>query len=86
MKNPGLKDYRLNSMEEPTDEQLNALMKKVAEDARKQSVNAKKALERMMQETREKIMAIRREQAAVKEVEKAKEWENPPCRPCLYLR
>lgn len=57
-------------MEEPTDEQLNALMEKVAEDARKQSVNAKKALERMMQETREKIMAIRREQAAVKEVGK----------------
>lgn len=31
MKNPGLKDYRLNSMEEPTDEQLNALMEKVAQ-------------------------------------------------------
>ena len=30
MKNPGLKDYRLNSMEEPTDEQLHALMEKVA--------------------------------------------------------
>ena len=35
MKNPGLKDYRLNSMEEPTDEQLHALMEKVAEDARR---------------------------------------------------
>ena len=70
MKNPGLKDYRLNSMEEPTDEQLHALMEKVAEDARRQSANAKKVLERMMQETRERITAIRREQEAVKEVGK----------------
>ena len=54
MKNPGLKDYRLNSME----------------DARRQSANAKKVLERMMQETRERITAIRREQEAVKEVGK----------------
>ena len=69
MKNPGLKDYRLNSMEEPTDEQLHALMEKVAEDARRQSANAKKVLERMMQE-RERITAIRREQEAVKEVGK----------------
>ena len=45
-------------------------MEKVAEDARKQSANAKKALERMMQETRERITAIRREQEAVKEVGK----------------
>ena len=57
-------------MEEPTDEQLHALMEKVAEDARIQSANAKKVLERMMRKTREKITAIRREQAAVKEVGK----------------
>lgn len=57
-------------MEEPTDEQLHALMEKVAEDARRQSANAKKVLERMMQETRERITAIRREQEAVKEVGK----------------
>lgn len=57
-------------MEEPTDEQLRALMEKVAEDARKQSANAKKVLECMMRKTREKITATRREQEAVKEVEK----------------
>lgn len=57
-------------MEEPTDEQLHALMEKVAEDARKQSANAKKVLECMMRKTREKITATRREQEAVKEVEK----------------
>lgn len=73
MKNPGLKDYRLNSMEESTDEQLHALMEKVAEDARKQSANAKKVLECMMRKTREKITATRREQEAVKEVEN-KAW------------
>lgn len=70
VKTPGLKDYRLNSMEEPTDEQLHALMEKVAEDARRQSANAKKVLERMIQETREKIAAIRREQEAAKRMAK----------------
>lgn len=59
----GLRDYRLNSAAEPTDEQLHALMEKVGEEARRQSANAKAALGRMMQETREKILAIRREQA-----------------------
>ena len=59
----GLRDYRLNSAAEPTDEQLLALMEKVGEEARKQSANAKAALGRMMQETREKIMSIRRDQA-----------------------
>ena len=58
-----LRDYRLNSAAEPTDEQLHALMEKVGEEARRQSANAKAALGRMMQETREKILAIRREQA-----------------------
>lgn len=38
-------------------------MEKVGEEARRQSANAKAALGRMMQETREKILAIRREQA-----------------------
>ena len=59
----GLREYRLNSVAEPTDEQLQALMEKVGEEARRQSANAKAALGRMMQETREKILAIRRDQA-----------------------
>lgn len=62
-KSTGLHDYRLNSAVEPTDEQLYALMEKVGEEARRQSANAKAALGRMMQETREKVIAIRREQA-----------------------
>jgi len=45
-----LKSYRLNSMEEPTDEQLEALMAQVGEDARESSRRAQAELERRMAE------------------------------------
>ena len=47
-----LRSYRLNSMEEPTDEMLQAIMEGVAEAAKQSSENAKKELERMKQEGR----------------------------------
>lgn len=52
-----LKSYRLTSMEDPTDEQLSALMAGVAEDARKSTRRAKEELRRRMEETQAQIMA-----------------------------
>jgi predicted site-specific integrase-resolvase len=50
-----LNSYRLNSMEEPSDELLHQLMEKVAIEARKSSHNAKMELKRRMKETAKKI-------------------------------
>ena len=47
-----LNTYRLSSLEDPTDEQLHALMEQVAR-------KAKRELERRMQEVREKLKAYR---------------------------
>lgn len=49
-----LNSYRLNSMEEPSDELLHQLMEKVAIEARKSSHNAKMELKRRMKETAKK--------------------------------
>ena len=51
-----LNTYRLSSLEDPTDEQLHALMEQVAVAARESS---KRELERRMQEVREKLKAYR---------------------------
>ena len=48
-------DYRLTSMEEPTDEQLHELMKQVAESARESSANARRVLQERMEATAERI-------------------------------
>jgi hypothetical protein len=53
-----LNTYRLSSLEDPTDEQLHALMEQVAVAARESSRKAKKEWERRMQEVREKIESI----------------------------
>ena len=53
-----LNTYRLSSLEDPTDEQLHALMEQVAA-ARESSRKAKRELERRMQEVREKLKAYR---------------------------
>ena len=45
-----LNTYRLSSLEDPTDEQLHALMEQVAVAARESSRKAKRELERRMQE------------------------------------
>ena len=49
----------LSSLEDPTDEQLHALMEQVAVAARESSRKAKRELERRMQEVREKLKAYR---------------------------
>ena len=54
-----LNTYRLSSLEDPTDEQLHALMEQVAVAARESSRKAKRELERRMQEVREKLKAYR---------------------------
>ncbi len=46
-----IKEYRLSSMEEPSDELLKELMEQVADSARQSSANAKNVLQRKMQET-----------------------------------
>ena len=46
-----IREYRLTSMEEPSDEILHQLMEQVAESARQSSANAKRVLQEKMQET-----------------------------------
>lgn len=50
-----LNTYRLNSKEEPTDEQLYKLMAQVGEMARESSRNAREELKRRLQEVAKKI-------------------------------
>jgi len=52
MEEKDVKAYRLNSLEEPTDEQLAYVMEQVGEDARKSSAQAKKELQRRMEALR----------------------------------
>ena len=47
-----LKSYRLNSMEEPTDEMLEAIMLGVQETARKTTAKAKAELDRRFEEAK----------------------------------
>ncbi len=53
-----IKEYRLTSMEEPTDEMLYELMSQVAASARQSSAKAQIVLKEKMQET---ISQIRRQ-------------------------
>ena len=50
-----LKSYRLNSMEEPTDEMLEAIMLGVQETARKTTAKAKAELDRRFEESKRQI-------------------------------
>jgi hypothetical protein len=56
LQNMGIKEYRLTSAEEPSDEILHELMEQVADSARKSSENARRVLAEKMQKT---IMEIR---------------------------
>ena len=56
--------YRLTSMEEPTDEMLQALMEDVAVAARESSARAEAKKQKMLQDTAQTI-AIRRAQRKV---------------------
>lgn len=51
-----LKSYRLNSLEEPTDEQLNALMTQVGEAAKESYRHAQAELNRRMTELRQSVL------------------------------
>lgn len=46
-----IKDYRLSSMDEPSDEFLHEIMEQVAESARQSSANANRVLQQKMAET-----------------------------------
>lgn len=46
-----IKDYRLSSMDEPSDEFLHEIMEQVAESARQSSANANRVLQQKMEET-----------------------------------
>ncbi len=52
-----VKSYRLTSMEDPTDEQLAALMAGVAKEACENSRRAKEELRRRMEEAKAQIRA-----------------------------
>lgn len=54
-----LETYRLSSLEDPTDEQLHALMEQVAIAARESSHKAEMELKRRMQEVKEKLKIYR---------------------------
>ena len=54
-----IKEYRLTSMEEPTDAMLHELMYQVACSSRQSSYNAKQVLKQKMQETIELIQKQR---------------------------
>lgn len=62
----GIKEYRLTSMEEPSDEILHELMEQVADSARKSSDNARRVLQEKLQET---IAEIRRQKSMSSTVE-----------------
>ena len=56
-----LHSYSLNSAEEPSDEMLAAIMEKVAQSARTSTARAQETLQRMFDETVERIRAQKRQ-------------------------
>ena len=60
-----IKEYRLTSTEEPSDEFLHELMLQVAESARTSSARAEQALRKMMMET---ILFLKKEQNIFKKI------------------
>lgn len=50
-----LQSYRLNSMEEPTDDMLEAIMLGVQESARQSTIRVREELARRMEEVKQKI-------------------------------
>lgn len=58
-----LRSYRLTSMEEPTDEMLEAIMKGVEEQAKRTTQNAQKELDRRFEELKRQIEEFRKTQS-----------------------
>ncbi|MCQ2215188.1 MAG: hypothetical protein MJZ31_04615 [Bacteroidales bacterium] len=56
-----LQSYRLNSMEEPTDDMLEAIMLGVQEAARQSTIRVKEELSRRMEELKRQIEERRKE-------------------------
>ena len=56
-----LRSYRLNSMEEPTDEMLEAIMQGVKESARRSSINARAELARRFEAMKRDIVRLKAE-------------------------
>ena len=56
-----IRNYRLTSLEEPTDEMLHELMRQVAESARQSTAKANKVLQDKLEETKELIRRRREE-------------------------
>ncbi len=61
-----IRDYRLTSMEEPSDEILHELMEQVADSARKSAENSRRVLAEKMQETIAEIRSHRGAKTTVK--------------------
>ena len=59
-----IKEYRLTSMMEPSDEMLHELMEQVAESARRSTAHAQLVLQKKMQETIAEIRNYRGGEAA----------------------
>lgn len=57
-----LRAYRLNSLEEPTDEMLHAIMLGVQETARQSTLQAEAEINRRFQELAEKVARRRQKQ------------------------
>ena len=66
----GIRDYRLTSMEEPSDEILHELMEQVADSARKSAENARRVLAGKMQETIDEIRRHKGAASTAKQEEK----------------
>lgn len=62
-----LRSYRLNSMEEPTDEMLEAIMQGVRESARRSTANARAELARRFEEMKREIARRRKANAEQKD-------------------
>lgn len=60
-----LRSYRLTSMEEPTDEMLEAIMMGVQETARRTTENARKELDRRFEKMKREIASYRASQLCV---------------------
>lgn len=59
MTKPSLRSFRLNSLDEPTDDMLHAIMEQVGEAAKESTKRAKQTLQRMFEETDAEIRALK---------------------------
>lgn len=58
-------DYRLNSLDEPTDEQLQVIMEGVAEEARRSSQRVEELHQQRLEDVRRQLRAYRQTHSIV---------------------